>query len=67
MGSSPFKSPRKSMRVQIADSIVAEYLKAVGYEYSLSVFLPEVGISMDKVKMFLPPSPPKKITLVAEV
>ena len=43
-------SPRKSMRVQVADRIVAEYLNSVGYEYSLSIFLPEAGTSMEKVR-----------------
>lgn len=48
-GSSPTKPPHKSMRVQVADSIMAEYLKTSGYEYSLSIFMPEAGVSMDKV------------------
>ncbi len=40
----------KSLRVQVADSIVAEYLKSAGYEYSLSIFLPEAGVRLDKVR-----------------
>ena len=49
---SPPKSPHKSMRHQVADSIVANHLKTSGYEYSLSIFLPEAGITMDKVKVY---------------
>ena len=41
----------KSMSSQVTASIVAEYLKSTGHEYSLSVFLPESGISIDKVRM----------------
>ncbi len=50
---SPPKSPRKSMRHQVTDSMVAEYLKNAGYEYSLSIFLPEAGLTMEKVQMLL--------------
>ncbi len=50
-GASLSKSPgkSKSMRTQVTDSMVAEYLKAEGYEYSLSIFLPEAGTSIEKV------------------
>ena len=48
---SPPRPPCKSMRRQVADSIVAEYLKHAGYEYSLSIFLPEAGVNVDKVKL----------------
>lgn len=37
------------MSVQVANSIVAEHMKRAGFEYSLSVFLPEAGLNMDKV------------------
>ena len=50
--SSPTNSPHKSMKTQVADSIVADYLKATGYEYSLSIFLPEASTSMDKVTIY---------------
>lgn len=43
----------KSLRTQIADSIVAEYLKCAGYEYSLSIFLPEAGTKIDNVSWML--------------
>ena len=29
--------------------MVADYLKKAGFEYSLSVFLPEAGVNIDKV------------------
>ena len=37
------------MSVQVANSIIAEHMKKAGFEYSLSVFLPEAGLDMDKV------------------
>ena len=37
------------MSIQVANSIVAEHMKKAGFEYSLSVFLPEAGLNMDKV------------------
>lgn len=54
---SPPKSPRKPMTHQVADSMVADYLKNAGYEYSLSIFLPEAGITMDKVEIYFPDIP----------
>lgn len=33
----------------MANSIVAEHMKRAGLEYSLSVFLPEAGLNIDKV------------------
>ena len=42
-----------AMSIQVANSIVAEHMKRVGFEYSLSVFLPEAGLTMDKVKLAL--------------
>lgn len=50
ISSTPSETVRKSLHIQIADSIVAEYLKCAGYEYSLSIFLPEAGASMDNVR-----------------
>ena len=38
-----------AISVQVANSVVAEHLKRAGLEYSLSVFLPEVGMNIDKV------------------
>lgn len=38
-----------SMILQVANSIVVEHLKRAGYEYTLSVFLPEAGVNVDKV------------------
>ncbi len=38
-----------AMSVQMANSIIAEHMKKAGFEYSLSVFLPEAGLNMDKV------------------
>jgi oral-facial-digital syndrome 1 protein len=38
-----------AMSVQVANSIIAEHMKKAGFEYSLSVFLPEAGLNMDKV------------------
>lgn len=43
-------SPRKSMKSQLMESIVAEYLKCVGHEYTLSIFLPESDTNMGKVQ-----------------
>lgn len=51
ISSTSSETVRKSLHVQITDSIVAEYLKCAGYEYSLSIFLPEAGASMDNVKI----------------
>ena len=41
-----------AMSVQVANSIIAEHMKRAGFEYTLSVFLPEAGLTMDKVKQF---------------
>ena len=46
---SPKAKPFNSMTLQVANNIVAEYLKLAGYEYTLSIFLPEAGVAMDKV------------------
>ena len=35
------------MSVQVANNIIAEHMKKAGFEYSLSVFLPEAGLNMD--------------------
>ncbi|KAF7665428.1 hypothetical protein LDENG_00143600 [Lucifuga dentata] len=43
----PVKS--ESFLVSASNSIVAEYLQTSGYEYTLSVFYPESGLSKDKV------------------
>lgn len=51
--SSSSECVRKSLRVQVADSIVAKYLRSAGYEYALSIFLPEAGVSMDNVRSYL--------------
>lgn len=40
---------RCAMSTQVANSIIAEHMKRVGFEYSLSVFLPEAGLNTDKV------------------
>ena len=37
------------MTMQVANSMVAEYLQKVGFEFTLSVFLPEAGVNMRKV------------------
>ena len=55
MSSPPNEAAGKSLRAQVADSMVAQYLQSAGYEYSLSIFLPEAGVSIDKVKIFLAP------------
>ena len=44
------RKTHRAMSVQVANSIIAEHMKIVGFEYSLSVFLPEAGLTMDKVK-----------------
>ena len=49
LGSS--ESAHKSLSTRIADCIVAEYLNCMGYEYSLSIFLPEAGTNMDNVSL----------------
>ena len=41
-----------AMSVQVANNVIAEHMKRAGFEYSLSVFLPEAGLSMDKVDIF---------------
>ena len=38
-----------AMNVQVANNIIAEHMKKAGFEYSLSVFLPEAGLNVDKV------------------
>jgi len=40
---------QSSMTMQVANSMVAEYLQKVGFEFTLSVFLPEAGVNMGKV------------------
>lgn len=54
LGLPPAKSLKarahKSMRAQVADSMVAQYLQNAGHEYSLSTFLPEAGICLDEVQ-----------------
>lgn len=40
-----------AMTVQVANSIIADHMKKAGFEYSLSVFLPEAGLNIDKVKL----------------
>ena len=37
--------------LQVANSLVARHLKEAGYEYTLSVFLPETGLSMEQVRV----------------
>ena len=49
-GSSAPPTPvTSSMTLQVANNIVAEHLKKAGYEYSLSVFLPEAGVDSGRV------------------
>lgn len=38
------------MSIQVANNIIAEHMKRSGFDYSLSVFLPEAGLNVDKVK-----------------
>ncbi|XP_067848793.1 centriole and centriolar satellite protein ofd1 isoform X2 [Heptranchias perlo] len=38
-----------SLLIQAANSIVADHLRRIGYEYSLSVFYPECGLEKEKV------------------
>ena len=42
------KAQTCAMSVQVANNIIAEHMKKAGFEYSLSVFLPEAGLNMDK-------------------
>lgn len=37
------------MMTQVANNMVAEYLQKGGYEFTLSIFLPEAGVNMGKV------------------
>ena len=39
-----------AMSIQVANNIIAEHMKRSGFDYSLSVFLPEAGLNIDKVK-----------------
>ena len=39
----------ESLSLRAANSLIASHLKSLGYEYSLSVFLPECGLADDKV------------------
>jgi len=56
LGGSSQSSPRarfggkKTLRTQVADTLVAQYLQSVGYEYSLSTFLPEAGLQLAEVQ-----------------
>uniref|UniRef100_A0A673ASE6 Uncharacterized protein n=1 Tax=Sphaeramia orbicularis TaxID=375764 RepID=A0A673ASE6_9TELE len=52
-GSFPRPVPMKSesLLLSACNSIVADYLRSSGYEYSLSVFHPESGLCKDKVSM----------------
>lgn len=43
------KAQACAMSVQVANHIIAEHMKRAGFEYSLSVFLPEAGLNVDKV------------------
>ncbi len=40
---------KPTLNDQISSGMVADYLKKAGFEYSLSVFLPEAGVNIDKV------------------
>ena len=42
-----------AMSVQVANNIIADHMKKAGFEYSLSVFLSEAGLNMDKVNILL--------------
>ncbi|CAL1582208.1 unnamed protein product [Knipowitschia caucasica] len=48
-GKAPASVHYDSALVAACNSIVADYLQSLGYEYSLSVFKPECGLSNDKM------------------
>ena len=37
------------MMTQVVNNMVAEYLQKAGYEFTLSIFLPEAGVNIGKV------------------
>lgn len=47
--STPPSRGQSSMMTQVANNMVAEYLQKGGYEFTLSIFLPEAGVNMGKV------------------
>lgn len=47
--SKSFEARSTTLDDQIASGIVADYLKKTEFEYTLSVFLPEAGVNVDKV------------------
>ena len=56
-GETPFPGPLStrppdSLLVSASNTIVADYLKSSGHEYTLSVFYPESGLRKDKVTPF---------------
>ena len=47
--STPPSRGQSSMMTQVTNNMVAEYLQKGGYEFTLSIFLPEAGVNMGKV------------------
>ena len=47
--SAPPSRGQSSMMTQVVNNMVAEYLQKAGYEYTLSIFLPEAGVDIGKV------------------
>lgn len=47
--SAPPSRGQSSMMTQVVNNMVAEYLQKAGYEFTLSIFLPEAGVNIGKV------------------
>lgn len=45
----PSSEPSDALSVLASNSLVIDHLQSSGYEYTLSVFYPECGISKEKV------------------
>ena len=52
-GNAPNNGGTSSLLLQAANSIVANHMRDYGYEYTLSTFMPEAGINLDKVCMYV--------------
>ncbi|XP_011403326.1 PREDICTED: oral-facial-digital syndrome 1 protein homolog [Amphimedon queenslandica] len=51
-GSEPSQKRPSSLHHQIASYIIINYLQSNGYQYTLSTFLPEAGLRMEKLLSF---------------
>lgn len=50
-GPVPLNGTSETLLLSACNSMVADHLRTLGYEYTLSVFCPESGLSNDKVRM----------------